>query len=388
MRNFGSLGINPTMFAWYQVYAIDPANPMHLIAADVGDAAMRESGAMRVSFDGGGEWTKMTDLTDKVLGTDFNFRAALNGPAVGEIFPFVTAVSFSPQDSRLVLAGTSEAGIFASNDHGQTWTKITGSERVTYVTSFYWETANTVFVSTYGRGLWKLRNRRIAASFEEFCGSCQVVSKSSAPVHGSALVFEGRVLGVRTSNRQLREVFVTPGSSVVFTGDLDDLQEDIAITVNDGRDTKDLEPLPKGPDGWVATGVVFTSDDTFTGAAFAETEMSLLPPPSGKQVKDSTESPAKGKPYIRLISSSSAGVAIVATQEVFELSATDFIVGASYEVLVDGVPIKGQLTADGRGAFTARITAPSEPGAHSVEARMAGDDTVIDRTLFLVRYRH
>ena len=380
MTNFGSIGINPTMFAWYQVYAVDPADPLHLIAADVANGSMQES------TDGGGEWTKMTDLTDKVLGTDFIFRAALNGPAVGEIFPIVTAVSFSPQDSRLVLAGTSEAGIFASNDHGQTWTKITDSEHVTYVTSFYWETANTVFVSTYGRGLWKLRNRRIAASFDDFCGSCQAVSNSSAPVHGSALVFEGHVLGVRTSNRQLREVFVTPGSSVVFTGDLDDLQEDIAITVSDGRDPKELEPLPKGPDGWVATGVVFAKDDEFTGAAFAKEEMSLLPPQSDKQIKDSTESPAKGHPYIRLTASASRGIATAVPQEVFELSATDFTAGASYEVLVDDAPVKGTVTADRAGSFTTTITAPSQMGYHSVAVRMVGEGTVIDSSMILVRY--
>lgn len=380
MTNFGSLGVNPTMFAWYQVYAVDPADPLHLIAADVANGFMQES------TNGGGEWTKMNDLTDKVLGTEFNFRAALNGPAAGQIFPIVTAVSFSPQDSRLVLAGTSEAGIFASNDHGHTWTKIKDSEHVTYVTSFYWETTNTVFVSTYGRGLWKLRNRRIAASFDDFCSSCQVVSNSSAPVHGSALVFEGQILGVRTSNRQLREVFVTPGSSVVFTGDLDDLQEDITITVSDGRDPKEFEPLPKGPDGWVATGVVFAKGDEFTGAAFAKEEMSLLPPPSEKEIKDSTESPAKGHPYIRLTASASRGIPTAAPQEVFNLSATGFAAGTTYEVLVDDAPVKGTMTADRDGAFSTRVTAPSQTGYHSVSVRMVGEETVVDSSMILVRY--
>jgi hypothetical protein len=380
MRNFGSVGINPTMFAWYQVYAVDPANPLHLIAADVANGFMQES------TNGGGEWTKMADLTSKVLGTRFNFRAALNGPAVGPIFPIVTAVSFSPQDPRLVLAGTSQAGIFVSTDRGQTWTKITDSEHVTYVTSFYWETANTVFVSTYGRGLWKLRNRQIVVSFNDVCAACRVVPDSSAPVHGSAVVYEGHVLGVRTSNRQLREVFVSPGSSVVFTGDLDDLQEDIAITVSDGRDPKEFEPLPKGPDGWVATGVVFAKDDEFTGAAFAEMEMSLLPPESEIESKDSTESPAKGQPYIRLTASASRGIATAAPQEVFELSATGFTAGASYEVLVDDAPVKGTVTADRDGAFKTRLTAPSETGYHSVSVRMAGEEAVIDSSMILVRY--
>ena len=35
MTNFGGLGINPTMFAWYQVYAVEPADAYHVIAPDV-----------------------------------------------------------------------------------------------------------------------------------------------------------------------------------------------------------------------------------------------------------------------------------------------------------------------------------------------------------------
>jgi hypothetical protein len=382
MTDFGSLGINPTMFAWYQVYAVDSGDPRHLIAADVADGVMRES------INSGDQWTKMTGFTAQVLGTDFNFRAALNGPAVGEIFPFVTAVSFSPTNPQLVLAGTSQAGIFASSDNGKTWNKIPDSERVTYVTSFYWDTNNTVFVSTYGRGLWKLRNRPVAAPFDDFCGSCEVVSNDSSPgrppFDGSVLAFDGRILGVRTSDKQLREVFVTPGTSVVFTGDPNDPQEDIAITASDGRDK--FEPLPKGPDGWIAAGVVFTKGDEPTGAAFAKTEMSLLPPPSGQEVKDSTESPTKGLPYIRLTASASRGVATAVPQEVFQLSATDFSAGASYEVLIDGAPIKGTVTADGKGSFATKITAPSQTGYHRVAVRMAGDETEIDSSMFLVKY--
>jgi hypothetical protein len=331
----------------------------------------------------------MTDLTSKVMGARFIFRAALNGPAVGEIFPLVTAVSFSPHDPRLVLAGTSEAGIFASKDNGVTWEKVAGSERVTYVTSFYWETANTVFVSTYGRGLWKLRNRRIAVPFDDFCGSCDVVSNDSSsgrpPFDGSVLAFEGRILGVRTRDSQLREVFVTPGSSIVFTGDLNDPQDDIAIIESDGRDTTQFEPLPKGPDGWVATGVVFTSDDKPVGAAFAKTEMTLLPPPSGTRFKGPTESPTEGKPYIRLTAAASRGIATVVPEEVFALSATGFPAGASYEVLIDGEPVKGSYAADASGAFDAKITAPPTHGYHTVGVRREGEETVLDVSMFLVR---
>jgi hypothetical protein len=151
------------------------------------------------------------------------------------------------------------------NGAPETWAHVAGSEGATYVTSFLWENANSVYVSTFGRGLWKLRNRRIAADGPALCPDCDVVSADGGPTrppfdHG-ALIFGGQVLGVRTDDRKLREVLVTPGSSVVFIGDPKDLQEDIAITESDGGKGSKLEPLPKGPDGWIATGVVFTKED-------------------------------------------------------------------------------------------------------------------------------
>lgn len=274
MAGFGGLGTRQTPFATYPVFGVDSRLWFHVIAPDI------ISGQMMETWDGGESWNGMPGLTSLVTNTgDLLFHTELDG---WDGAPLVTAVSFSPQDPSLVLVGTSEGGIFFSSDRGETWKKVIDSERATHVTSFFWENANTIFISTYGRGLWKLGNRRIvvADAFNQFCAGCDVVSNDGAPgrppFDASVLVFEGRILGVRTDNRRLREVFVTPGSSVLFTGDLKDEQEDIAITEGDGEGP--YEPLPKGPDGWIVTGVVFTSDDTLTGTAFAESELILAPP--------------------------------------------------------------------------------------------------------------
>ncbi|HEV7241848.1 MAG TPA: hypothetical protein VGQ36_21635 [Thermoanaerobaculia bacterium] len=384
MTNFGGLGINPTMFAWYQVYAIDPGNAFHIIAPDVVNQRMMET------RDGGGTWTEIPGLTELVTDNGNRlFRTDLIGFGWGQVFPVATAVSFSPQDPRLVLIGTSEGGIFASNDNGATWKKIQGSDPATYITSFFWKDANTVFVSTYGRGLWRLMNTRVAFpdAFDDLCGGCDVISNDGGseppPFDGGALVFEGSVLGVRTENGQLREMFVTAGSSVVFTGDQKDPQDDIAITEGAGRE---MEQLPKPPDGWLVKGVVFTSGDKLTGAVVGESETSLVPPVSRENYEGPTESPTKGKPYIRLTSSDFNGVPAVLPAEVFDLSATGFVAGATYELLVDGAAIKGTITADGGGSFAARITAPSTHGYHRMEVRLAGEEQVIDGSVFLVRH--
>jgi hypothetical protein len=301
----------------------------------------------------------------------------------------VTAISFSPQDPRLVLIGTSEGGIFASTDRGVHWFQVPGSERATYVTSFFWDTANTVYVSTYGRGLWKLRNRRLAAPFDDVCIGCDVVSNDPGPgrppFDASVLAFDGRILGVRTEKSQLREVFVTPGSSMLFTGDLKDAHDDIAITESDGRDT--FEPLPQPKDGIVA-GVVFTSDDKLTGTVVAKSAMTLFAAEPVQEIKGSTESPTEGTPYISLTSTTYDGIATTGPQEALDLSATGFAAGASYELFIDELPIKGTLTADASGSFTTTITAPAQAGYHSVDVRSPGNATVIDGSTFVVKSRN
>lgn len=66
-----------------------------------------------------------------------------------------------------------------------------------------------------------------------------------------------------------------------------------------------------------------------------------------------------GHPYIRLSSADFNGVTIVVPQEMFNLTASDFA-GSRYEVLVDGVALKGVVTADGPGSFNTRISAAPE----------------------------
>jgi photosystem II stability/assembly factor-like uncharacterized protein len=372
MAGFGGLGISRTSAAMYPVYGVDSRNAFHVIAPDIINGKMMET------WNGGEEWDEIPGLT-KLVTNDGKFLFHTDLPDA-EAAPLVTAVSFSPDDPSLVLIGTREGGIYMSGDRGKTWSRITNSERVPYVTSFFWENANTVYLSTYGRGLWKLQNTQFAVQdmFDVLCSTCDVVAQFDA----SVLVFDGRILGTRTEKGQLREVFVTQGSSVVFTGDPKNPQEDIAITRSNGKETG--EPLPKGPDGWIATGVVFTSDGSLTGAAFAKSELSLLPPEFEGSYKGSTDSPMKGRPYVRVTSSAFNGVATVAPLEVFAVSGTNLAANASYEVLVDGVAVPGKVTADGNGSLTARLSAPSESGYHRVDVRTAGDGAAIDGSVFLV----
>lgn len=117
---------------------------------------------------------------------------------------------------------------------------------------------NSVYVSTYGRGLWRLANKRhvVGNGIEDFCDRCDVVSDNGGSPSFDAvlLAFDGRILDVRREKGLVREVFVTPGTSVLFLGDENDPQD--AIATGDAGDT------PPSPKDRLSVGVVFTKDDT------------------------------------------------------------------------------------------------------------------------------
>jgi photosystem II stability/assembly factor-like uncharacterized protein len=144
VTGFGSLGIFPTMFAWYTVFGVNPHNPLHLIIPDI------ETNEMKQSVDGGRTWHVDADLTRVVTDSGaYRFRAGQ--------FTLVNAIAFDPFNRCHVLVGTAQNGVARSTDGGRTWAKIVDSERITNLSSFYFPPEGDIIVSSYGRGLWKLR---------------------------------------------------------------------------------------------------------------------------------------------------------------------------------------------------------------------------------------
>lgn len=143
IKNFGSLGIFPTMFAWYKPYAVNPSNPNHIIAPDI------VSEKVRVTKDGGMTWVNDDNLTNLVTQSGvFKFR--------WEAFTQISNIAFDPDVEGRILVGTVQAGIFSTCDNGATWSKLKGTEKIPNVSSFYFLGDNKAVVSSYGRGLWKL----------------------------------------------------------------------------------------------------------------------------------------------------------------------------------------------------------------------------------------
>ena len=156
MSGFGSLALNRTMpSVIYPLYDVTRDTGLHVIAAD-------EHTVMR-STNSGDSWTEIPGLKDLLLDeSKLQFQARLVNN--GFLMPLVTAISFFPSDPSQVLIGTSEGGIYHSYDRGLTWGRIDGSRGATAVTQFFWASLNTVYVSTFGRGLWRLENLPTSAA--------------------------------------------------------------------------------------------------------------------------------------------------------------------------------------------------------------------------------
>jgi len=164
-----SIGVFPMgegTFRWPPVFAVDPHDPNHLIAADAGDRLMK------VSTTAGETWNPDFRLTQLVTGFDITtgleeFIFYITPPENPARMPGSTlqahAIAFDPFRRGRILVGTEAAGIFLSDDGGMSWSAVPSSRQVTGIGMFffrensYTDPIDTVYVATYGRGLWTLR---------------------------------------------------------------------------------------------------------------------------------------------------------------------------------------------------------------------------------------
>lgn len=122
----------------FSVFAVDPADANHLIAADAG------TGEMKVSTNGGSSWTADQQLSRAVT---------MNGKL--RFAPEV--IYFDRADSNRVFVGTSQAGLIVSTDGGRIWTTIVDSPNLNTITSVFSDPSSRyAYVATFSRGLWRL----------------------------------------------------------------------------------------------------------------------------------------------------------------------------------------------------------------------------------------
>ena len=130
-------------YYYYPLYAVSPTNADSIFAVE------KSTAKLKLSTNGGYDWDEVTSLHSYFV-------------AEGELLKSVkgknqiTAVAFSPFDSKLILVGTCTAGLFISYTGGDSWTRLIETGLMN-ITDFHWKNGVDVVVSTYGHGLYKLR---------------------------------------------------------------------------------------------------------------------------------------------------------------------------------------------------------------------------------------
>ncbi|HKR65702.1 MAG TPA: hypothetical protein VJZ00_18370 [Thermoanaerobaculia bacterium] len=361
MNNFGGLGINPTMFAWYQVFGVDPGDWRHVIAPDVVNEKMMET------WDGGNNWTEIPALTNLVTdGGNFLFRRW--------IFPHASAVSFSEDDPNLVAVGTWQNGLMVSADRGATWVKVPNSERATDITSIEWKASNEAILSTYGRGLWDLRWVLILPrpDFEARCKiPCTIFPDPKflidpADIYERAiLVYNGRIQGARIVDGVVTELFVSPGSSPVF---FSESKSDPAIKITTAKSRVGL----LGAKGRLISEVF--AEKPLTHEQKKEDD---------RDDPENEKSPIAGKPYVQLLETSGGGSNSVTPGSTLTVSGRNFPRDTQLEIVIDRQVVEKAYAREGEWKVTVR--APNNEGLHTLTVRDA-NGKVIDGTMFLVRH--
>ncbi len=119
--------------------SVNPSNPALLYAYDQGPQVIMRSTT------GGASWVADNGLTNALTrGGLFTF----NGQA--------STIAFDPNSSA-ILAGTVDAGVFASLDNGTTWVSVRGSDVIPRIPNFFFdERTLDIYAASQGRGVWKV----------------------------------------------------------------------------------------------------------------------------------------------------------------------------------------------------------------------------------------
>ncbi len=141
----GSLGQRFTEFDKHAIYGVHPTDWAYVIAPDI------VANDVKVTRDGGKTWHTNVALTAEVLR-----GGALRMWGGKADFMEVTEIAFDPYNPGRILVGTRDAGIICTADDGRTWRTIYDSDKINYITGFHFHPSGSVYVASYGHGLWQI----------------------------------------------------------------------------------------------------------------------------------------------------------------------------------------------------------------------------------------
>jgi hypothetical protein len=390
-------GINYTPIAGVEKTAVigaDPLNPIHLLIPDITNNKVMQS------LNGGETWTPIDDLSDAVTRdansvTTFSFD-------IGRVYgpqSLVSSISFFPEHPNLVILGTVENGLFFSQDGALTWQRIPNSQHITNVASFYWRSANSVIVGSWGRGLFEItmRYRLPRPVLDSICSGCifvpagpgfasfntaQIVptfadlSPAQQRFDEAVLVLNGSINGVEVSDGRLRKVSVTVGSSEYEFGGRNST---LGFVTEEHTGFLGYKGLPVADEtrnrGQVVKGLAFTNGRVSHVIYGSEQTPMPVPPTPGPVTLPKSTDPHLKDPYLRIFGPNMMLGTTVGEQP-FNLQGFLFKPNSMVELRVDG-QVRSQLRADANGRFATRLVAPTYLGPHEIVARQSvGNRTI------------
>ncbi len=297
MDGFGTIGVFPTMIS-YEVFAVDPNDPAHIIAADGSE------NNVKVTKDGGDSWRKIPGLKDLV---SHHGEYLMGLPTGDRTATLVSSISFCPDNSSRVLIGTRQGGAYFSYDGGQTWESVTGSDGIVNTTSFFWLTGcGSAWASTYGRGIWQIDMTLISVlkSTELLCNRCPFdkfvrdLLRDEHPDPKSIqalLVLDGEITAINQSGG-IMIVSVSPGSLLLTYGNLPNFK---TVVEKDAEISK-----PTASNHSVIRGILFENEEVslITGASPLELYSNV----PGKMGPGMAATLASKKPSIEVSTKTSA----------------------------------------------------------------------------------
>jgi hypothetical protein len=129
--------------------------------------------------------------------------------------PTVTSIAWDPMNSCHILIGTMQNGVIRSADGGRTWAQVRGSKYATFVTSFFFPPSGAIWMSTYGRGLWRINVDRAPPS----SGRCDFPQKPGGVVVPEPPLWIGRAGGTPRPFRGLADSVICATCTVLVAYD-------------------------------------------------------------------------------------------------------------------------------------------------------------------------
>lgn len=349
----GSLAQRATAFDWHTVFGVDPRDARFIIAPDA------RNNVIKVTRTGGTSWSTDRQLTDLV--TD---RGTLLLSAGDGYFTQVTQIEFDPFNRDRIVVGTRDRGVIVSNDRGRSWQHVAGSERISYVSGIAFRYDRGIYVSSYGRGLWKIdfpRSTEALGQLRDFllCRKLECIIRpipdprtlrkidwASNPI---LLVRHGRITGWETDSRgAVTRVSVTPGATLLRSATAPEVAVAESAKGKPGKITALVLQ-----DGMLAYAVetprTLTADDVAEAVVAAEPD---------------------AQPYLMVTTTKGlSGRPVAAPGGTLYLHGYDFAPGPVV-VEIDGQPVKGEVTVNSKGILQGSVQVPANlsAGLHEVAA--------------------